>query len=110
MVPIKYLSNFWRTSEIALINCEIHFDGNWSKKCVKVATDVNNQGATFSVTGTKLYVPVVTLSTEDNAKLLEQLKSGFKGTISWNKYQPKISTELDPSFEGVKRLSVIFRL
>ena len=45
------------------------------------------------ITDTKLYVPVATLSTQDNAKLLEQLKSGFKGTISWNKFQPKVSTE-----------------
>ena len=45
------------------------------------------------ITDTKLYVPVGTLSTQDNAKLLEQLKSGFKRTISWNKFQPKVSTE-----------------
>ena len=75
-----------------------------------VATNIANQGATFSVTDTKLYVPVVTLSTQDNAKLLEQLKSGFKRTINWNKYQGKVSTErvnhylyylIDPSFQGV---------
>ena len=58
-----------------------------------MATNVENQGATFSITDTKLYVPVVTLSTQENAKLLEQLKSGFKRTINWNKYQAKVSTE-----------------
>ena len=75
------------------INCEINFDLNWSKKYIIVATAVANQGATFSITDKKLYVPIVTLSTQDNAKLLEQLKSGFKRTITWNKYQLKISTE-----------------
>ena len=54
-----------------------------------VATDIVNQGTTFTITDTKLYVPVVTLSIQYNAKLLEQLKSGFKRTINWNKYQSK---------------------
>ena len=65
---------------------------------------------TFAITDTKLYIPVVTLSTPDNAKLPEQLKSGFKRTINWNKYQSKVLTEnqyldytADPSFQGVHR-------
>ena len=75
-----------------------------------------DQGETFSITDTKLYVPAVTLSNQDNAKLLEQLKSGFKRTINWNKYQSKTSTEkqsqyldylIDPSFQGVNRLFVL---
>ena len=57
-----------------------------------MATDVANQGGTFSVTDTKISVPVVTLSTQDNAKLVGQLKSGLKRTTNWNKYQPKSST------------------
>ena len=89
MVPLIYLGNFWRTLEIPLINCEINLYLNWSKNCVIVATYVPDQGARFSTTDTKLYIPVVTLSTLDNAKLLEQLKPGFKGTINWNKYQIK---------------------
>ena len=92
MVPLIYLSNFWRTLEMPLINCEINLDLNRSENCVIVAKNVAAQATTFSITDTKLYVPVVTLSTQDNAKLLEQLKSGFKRTINWNKYQPKIST------------------
>ena len=96
-----------------LINCEINVDLNWSEKCIMVATNIASQGATFAIIDTKLYVPVVTLSTQDNAKLLEQLKSGFKRTINWNKYQAKVSTErqnqylnylIDPSFQGVNRL------
>ena len=79
-------------------------------------TAVANQGPTFSITDTKLYVPVVTLSTQDNTKLLEQLKSGFKRTINWNKYQSKKSTEgqnqyidylIDTSFQEVNRLFVL---
>ena len=58
-----------------------------------MATAVANQGATFSITDTKLYVPVVTLSTQDNVELREQLKSGFRRTTYWNKYQSKVSTE-----------------
>ena len=74
-------------------------------------------GATkFKTTDTKLYIPVVTLSTQDNEKLLQQSKSGFKRTINWNKYQPKVSPErqnqyldflIDPSFQGVNRLFVL---
>ena len=87
MVPLKYLNKFCRTLEMPLINCEFNHDLNWSDNCVIVATDVADQATIFSITDTKLYVSVVTLSTQDNAKLLEQLKSSFKGTINWNKYQ-----------------------
>ena len=89
MVPLKFLSNFWRTLEIPLINCEIELVLTWPRNCVKISTDINNQIPTFSITGTNLYVPTVTLSTQDNANLLPQLKSGFKRTISWNKYLAK---------------------
>ena len=115
-VPLKYLSDFWRTLEMPLINCEINLDLNWSAMCVIVATAVANQGATFSITDTELYVPAVTLSTQDNTKLLEQLKSRFKRTINWKKYQSKKSTErqnqyldylIDPSFQGLYRLFVL---
>ena len=70
MVPLKYLSNFWRSLEMPLINCEVNLILTWSEKCVIVYTDVANQEATFAITETKLYVPVVTLSTQDNATLL----------------------------------------
>ena len=67
-----------------LINCEINLILTWSEKCV-LSNDTKL--AKFTTTHTKFYVPVVTLSTQDNAKLLDQLKSGFKRTINWNKYQ-----------------------
>ena len=90
MVPLKYLNHFSRTLEIPLINLEIDLDINWSKKYIIVAAAVANKGEKFSITDTKLYVSVVTLSTQDNTKVLEQLKSGFKRTINCNKYQSKI--------------------
>ena len=84
IVSLKYLSNFWRTLEMPLINCEVNLILKWSPTCViSSATGVTK----FKITETKLYVPVVTLSTQDNAKLLQQLKSGFRRTINWNKYQ-----------------------
>ena len=82
MVPLKYLSNFWRTLEMPLINCEINLILTWSSSCVIVSTDIANQVATFEITNAKLYVPAVTLSTQENVKLLQQLKSGFKRVIS----------------------------
>ena len=89
MVPLKYLSNFWRTLEMPLINCEVKLILTWSACCVIIYTNVNNQVPTFTITETNLYVLVVTLSTQDNAKLLPQLKSAFKRTISWNKHITK---------------------
>ena len=85
MVPLKYLSNFWRTLEMPLINSEINLILTWSANCVIVSTDIGNQNATFKITDAKLYIPVVTLSTQDSSKLLQQLKSSFKRVIRWNK-------------------------
>ena len=82
MVPLKYLSNFWRTLEMSLINCEVNLILTWSSACV--VTDSRGVGR-FAITDTKLYVPVVTLSTQENTKLLQQLKSGIKRVINWNK-------------------------
>ena len=75
MVLLKYLSNFRRTLEMHLINCEVNLILKWSSTCV--ITNYNGAG-TFAITNTKIYVPVVTLSTQENVKLLQQLKSGFK--------------------------------
>ena len=83
MVPLKYVSNFCRTLEMPLINCEVNLILTWSSTCVIT----NSTGAeTFETTDTKLYVPIVTLPIQDNSKLLQQLKSGFKRVISWNEY------------------------
>ena len=109
MVPLKYLSNFWRTLEMPLINCEINLILTWSSTCV--ITKSNGAG-TFAITDTKLYVPVVTLSTQENA----MLKSGFKRVINCNKYlskpelllqNPNLNHLVEASFQGVNRLFVL---
>ena len=90
-----------------LINCEINLILTWPSRCFIIDNPIAGQEPKFTITDTKLYVPVVTLSTQDNTKLLQQLRSSFKGTINWNKYQSKMSTErqkqyldylIDPSF------------
>ena len=96
-----------------LINCEVNLILTWSSTCV--IADSNGAG-TFAITNTKLYVPVVTLSTQENTKLLQQLKSGFKRVINWNKYlskpellaqNPNLNHLVEPSFQGVNRLLVL---
>ena len=99
-----------------LINCEVNLVLTWSSICVLVATNVQIQNATFEITDTKLYVPVVTLSTQENTKFFQQLKSGLKRVINWNKYlsKPELSAQnpnlnhlVEPSFQGVNRLFVL---
>ena len=113
MVPSKYLSNFWRTFEMPLINCEISLQLKWSKNCILVAGTAANQNPSFQINDTKIYAPVVTLSTQENIKLLKQLESGFKKTINWNKYIAETTNQaqnryldylIDTSFQGVNRL------
>ena len=92
-----------------LINCEVELMLTWSKDYV--ITNSTGEGK-FAITETKLYVPVITLSAQGNAKLLQQLKSGFKGTINWNKYESSVKTFaqnrflnylINPSFHGVNK-------
>ena len=99
-----------------LINCEVELILNWFGNCVIIYTDVANQVPTFTITETNLYVPVVTLSTQDNSKLLPQLKNGFKRTITWNKYliKPELLAQnanlnhlVEPSFQGINRFFVL---
>ena len=79
IVPLKYLSNIQRTLEIPLINCEVNLILTWSKDCV--ITNATGAGK-FTINDTKLYVPFVTLSTQGNAKFLQQLKSGLKEQLT----------------------------
>ena len=113
MIPLKYLSNFWRNLQIPLINCEVNLILPWSAICV--ITNSTSAGL-FEITDTKSYVPVVTLSAQDNSKLLQQLKSDFERVINWNKYlskpellraSPNLNHLVEPSFEGVNRLFVL---
>ena len=130
-MPLKYLSNFWRTLDIPLINSEISLTLTCSENCVitskatrdadpdadpTVAETNNPINGVFKITDCKLYVPVVTLSAENDNKLLEQLKTGFKRTITWNKYRSEMSNQtknnnlnylIDPTFTTVNRLFVL---
>ena len=116
MVPLKYLSNFWRTLEMPLINCEVNLILTWSSSCVLIGTSIPNQNAAFTITDTKLYVPAVTLSTQEDTKFLQQLKSGFKRVVNWTKYlskpellaqNPNLNHLVEPSFQGINRFFVL---
>ena len=84
---MKNLSNCCRTLELPSINCKINLDLNWSEKYFIVTTNLAAQARTLSINDKKLYVPVLSLSTQDNTKLIEQLKSGFKRAINWSNYE-----------------------
>ena len=127
-MPLKYLSNFWRTLDIPSINCAVSLTLTWSENCVitskatreadpdadpAVAGINNATNAVFKITDCKLYVPVVTLSAEDDNKLSEQLKTGFKRTIKLNKYRSEMSNQtknnslnylIDTTFTNVNRI------
>ena len=134
-MPLKDLSHFWRTLDMALINCEINLILTLSENCVltsKATRDaVSAQGrdpgvtaidnpttnVTFEITDTKLYVPVFTLSTENDKRLLEQLRKEFKRTIKWNNYRSEMTNQtknnnsnylIDPTFTKVNRLFVLW--
>ena len=85
-----------------LISCEINLILTSPNRCFIIDNPIAGQEPTFTITDTKVYVPVVTLSTQDNAKLLESLKSGFKRIINWNKYEPKVTVEQQNRFSRSK--------
>ena len=113
MVPLKYLSHFWRALQMPFIDCEISLQLKWSRNCIIVAVTANNQNPSFQINDIKLYVFVVTLATQENIKILKQLESGFKRTINLNKYLARATNQaqnryldylIDPSFQGLNRL------
>ena len=127
-IPLKYLGNFWRALNIPLISCEVFLELKWNKNCVITSLEqrqvdagppvVNGTttGATLAINDCKLYVPVVTLSKDDEIKLLTNLKSGFTRQIIWNKYRSQMTTEainnnlnilIGPTFTNVNRLFVL---
>ena len=129
-VPLKYLSNCWRSLIIPLINCEVELILTWFKNCVLISKATreadcnaspvvckidNPENVTFQITDKKLYVPVVNLSKENDTKILEQLKSGFKRTIKWNQYRSQMTVQsqnnnliyvIDPTFTNINKLFV----
>ena len=125
-IPLKYLGNFWRAVNIPLISCEVFLELKWDKNCIITSLeqryigggnrDNAPTGATLSITDCKLYVPVVTLSKDDEIKLLTNLKSGFRREIIWNKYRSQMTKEainnnlnilIDATFTNVNRLFVL---
>ena len=111
VVPLKHLSNFQRSLEMPLISCKVKLSLRWSENCVLSNVAGNS---TFKITDTKRYVPVVTLSTEDNAKLSKLLTEGFKRSVYWNEYKviPEerynvnvgIRKLIDRGVQGINRL------
>ena len=116
-IPLKYLSNFWRALNIPLISCEVSLELKWDKNCIITSLEQRDigggnrdnapTGTTLAIKDCKLYVPAVTLSKENEIKLLTNLKSGFKREIIWNKYKSQMTTEainnnlsilIDPTF------------
>ena len=119
-IPLKYLSNFWRALNIPIISCEVSLELKWNKTCVitshQIGVNLDGRntaaptGATLTINDCKLYMPVVTLSKDDEIKLSTNLKSGFTREIIWNKYRSQMSTEatdnnldilIDPTFTNV---------
>ena len=101
---------------MSLVNCEINFQLTYSKKNVLAAGTVVNQIPKLRITNKKLFVPVVTLSTQENIKLIKQLESDFKRTINWDKYHSKksiqaqnryLNVSINPSFQGVNKLFIL---
>ena len=125
-IPLKYLGNFWRALNIPVISCEVSLELKWNKTCVKTSQQigVNLDGgytvaptdATLAINDCKLYIPVVTLSKDDEIKLLTNLKLGFTREIEWNKYRSQMTTEainnnlnilVDHTFTNVNRMFVL---
>ena len=124
-IPLKYLGNFWRAN-IPLISCEVSLELKWDKNCIITSLEQRDIGGgnrdnapigtTLAINDCKLYVPAVTLSKDDETKLLTNLKSGFKREIIWNKYRSQMTTEavnnnlnilIDPTFTNDNRLFVL---
>ena len=128
-IPLKYLGNFWIALNIPLISCEVSLELKWNINCVitslkerqvdagpPVVRDGAPTGASLAINDCKLYIPVVTLSKDDEIKLLTNLKSGFTREIEWNKYRSQMTAEainnnlnilIDPTFTNVNRLLLL---
>ena len=120
VVPLKYVSSFFRSLEMPLVNCKIDLELTWHKDCmISSVNAAAGQVVSFMITNNKLYLPTVTLPTKDNNNFTKQLSEGFKRTIYWNQYVSKPFTEqaanktgitrfpLDAAFQGVNRLFVL---
>ena len=115
-ILLKYLSHFWRFLDLPLINCEIELDLSCEKECLLIEHHNNITGVNLVITSTKFFVPVVTLSMNNNIKFLENINQGFERTISWNEYISEITTQpknnnldclIDPTFRNINRSFVL---
>ena len=96
--PLKYQSNFWKSLEMSVIKCKGELDFDWKKHCALSAAaadnaDVNSNTIPFTLKGTILYIPVVTLSKKDNKKLSKLLSKGFERSVHWSEYKTKSENE-----------------
>lgn len=91
-IPMYYLTTFWESVDLPLINYELELDWSWWKACVLVPHHNNLTGVIRMITNTKRYIAVATLSLNDNIKLLKHLRLGFKRKIYWDNYRSKITT------------------
>ena len=91
IVPLKYVSSFFRSLEMPLINIKLNIQLNYTKHSV-----ISSGGGAFKITKTELYVPIVTLDTADNNKSNQLLDSEFKRTVYWNEYKSKIEDVTQP--------------
>ena len=108
VVPLKYVRSFSASLETPLVNCKIDLEFTWHKDCmISSVNAAAGQVVSFMITNTKLYVPVVTLSTKDNNNLIKQLNDGFKRTIYWNQYVSKPFTEQAANKTGITRFALV---
>ena len=105
VVPLNYLSNFWRSLEISLINCKIHLELDWIEDCILCDGD----SAKFKIMDAKLHAPIVTLSTTDNVNLTKHLSDGFKRSIYWDSIQTVPANILNHGTNIYELLSASFQ-
>ena len=104
VVPLKYISNFFRNLELPLINTKLYMKLNWTKYSVLCN---QNQNSIFQITKSELYIPIVTLNTENNNKLSELLSKGFERTVVWNEYKSKIERVTIPQNDNMFRRTTL---
>ena len=104
VVPLKYIINFFRNLELPLINTKLYMELNWTKYLVLC---YQNQNSIFQITKCELYIPIVTLNTENNNKLSELLSKGFERTVAWNEYKSKIERVTSPQNDNMFRRTTL---
>ena len=107
VVPLKYLSNFWRSLEMPLINCKVYLELNWIEDCILSSA---GDSAKFAITDAKLHVPIVTLSTKGSENLTKQLNEVFKGSVYWNSHETKLAKVIERGKNIYELLNASFQV